>query len=181
MPLRPVSRTVRGIVAFSAFLLAYVALFIGVPPISLCLLGSCALSPRPEAFLLAAALPFGLWAILGVGFGVFSAALLYEWINPMGTTSIDATAALLVFLVSCWLGRWYLLRRPSIEGVLIATWIITGLVSLLLGTYAYGVKGHGIPGAYMGILAEAIIPINVAGAAFLAWTRQRRIGEVPES
>jgi uncharacterized membrane protein YGL010W len=176
MPWFTPSNALREGGAFSAFLLAYVTAFIGVPPIPLCLPGGCVLSPRPEAFLLAAALPFGMAAILGVSFGVLSSALIYEVMNPMGTTLMDAVFALLTFLAACALARHHMVRRPSPEAALTATWIITGLVTLLLGTYASWVKGHDIPGAFVDVVSEALIPLNVVGPVFLAWTLKRRIG-----
>jgi hypothetical protein len=169
-------RALREGLTFSAFLLGYVVAFIGVPPIPICVAGTCPLSPRPEAFLLAAALAFGMSAILGVSLGVMSSALLYEAMNPMGTTVLDALFALLTFLVACSLAWRYLQHRPSVEASLAATWIVTGIVSILLGTYAYGVKGHELLSAYLDVLAEALIPLNVVGAAFLAWVSRRESG-----
>ncbi|MCJ2519502.1 MAG: hypothetical protein LN412_00940 [Candidatus Thermoplasmatota archaeon] len=170
------SGVLREASTFLVFLVGYVAFFIGVPPTSLCVLGAC-ISPRPEAFLLAASLPFGIPAILGVSSGVFSAALLYEWINPMGTTIVDAAMAFLVFLASCSAARRLYRARPSLETALLATWVITIPVTLLLGTYAYGLKGSGLPDAYLSILAEAIIPINIAGVFFLSLSRFRKQAE----
>ncbi len=145
----------------------------------LCVLATCAISPRPEAFLLAPAVPFGLSAILGVSSVVLEAALLYDWINPMGTTLVDASVSFSIFLASCWLGSWFFHRKPSLEAGLVATGIVTTLVTLLRGTYDYGVKGGIFPEVYVTILGEAVIPINIAGALFLSWPRLRRVAESP--
>lgn len=155
------------------FLLAYVALFVGVPPIPLCLFGTCPVSPRPEAFLLPLSLAFGAWAILGVALGVFASALVYEAINPMGVSPWDAGVAFLVVFAACWLGRWYFLRRPSLEGPFVTTWILTGLVALFIGSYAGLTRGTDLPTAYAEIIGEALIPINVLGAFFLVWSGER--------
>jgi hypothetical protein len=156
-----------GIFAFFAGV--FVILFIGVPPVPLCGVGACVLNPRPEAFLLAAALPFGLAAIVGVSAGVLSGALLYEAIHPTGITYLDATVAAAAFLAACLSARWVFRRVPSWPGAVAATLVITGLVTALLGTYAFGARGIDLPGAYTSVLAEALIPINVAGGLFLAW------------
>ncbi len=165
------------VVFFFVFFLAYIGLFIGVPPTPLCALGACGLSPRPEAFLLAASIAFGMPAILGVSVGVFSAATIYEWIHPIGTTTADALVALVVFLTSCLAAHRLFQRGPSIERALLSTWVITALVTLLLGTYALLVGGNS-PEVYLSILSEAVIPINIAGVIFLSWPRvQRRFPE----
>ncbi|MFQ5919072.1 MAG: hypothetical protein ACE5I4_03365 [Thermoplasmata archaeon] len=165
--LPPVGWREVGIFAF--FIAAFAVLFVGVPPVPLCDVGACVLNPRPEAFLLAAALPFGIAAILGVSVGVLSGALLYEAIHPTGITYVDAGVAAAAFLAACLSGRWVFRRVPSWPGAVGATMVITGLVTVLLGSYAFGARGIDLPGAYTSVLAEALIPINVAGGLFLAW------------
>ncbi len=162
----PVMWKDAGIFAFFAG--TFAALFGGVPPVPLCAVGACVLNPRPEAFLLPAALLFGGAAVLGVSMGVLSGALLYEAVHPTGITYLDAVVAAAVFLAASLSGRWVLRRGPAWPGAVAATLVITGAVTVLLGSYAYGLRGIGSPGAYTSILAEALIPINVAGALFLA-------------
>ena len=163
---------------FGLFAAVFAVLFVGVPPIPLCGVGACIINPRPEAFLLPAALPFGMAAILGVSAGVLSGALVYEAIHPTGITSVDALVAAGVFLAACLAGRRVLRRAPSWPGAVLATLAITGVATGLLGGYAYGLRGIGVPEAFTVILGEAIIPINVAGALFLAWYPHWRAGEV---
>ncbi|MEE8199287.1 MAG: hypothetical protein V3R48_06195 [Thermoplasmata archaeon] len=178
--LGPIGWKEAGIFAF--FTGTFAALFAGVPPVPLCAVGACVLNPRPEAFLLPAALPFGIAAILGVSMGVLSGALLYEAIHPTGITYLDAVVAAVVFLAACLSGRWVLRRVPSWPGAVAATLVITGLVTVLLGSYAYGLRGIGLPGAYTSVLAEALIPINVAGALFLAvWPLWRGGRQAPSA
>lgn len=154
---------------FAVFAAAFAVLFVGVPPIPLCAVGACVLNPRPEAFLLAAALPFGVGAILGVSVGVFSGALLYEAVHPTGITYLDAVVAAAVFLAATTSARWVFRRVSSWPGAVAATLVITGLVTVLLGSYAFGGRGIGLPEAFTSVLGEALIPINVAGALFLTW------------
>jgi hypothetical protein len=154
---------------FAFFAGMFAVLFVGVPPVPLCAVGACVLNPRPEAFLLAAALPFGLAAILGVSMGVLSGALLYEAIHPTGITYVDAAVAAAAFLAACLSGLWVFRRVSSWPGAVGATLVITGVVTAFLGTYAFWARGIDLPGAYTSVLAEALIPINVAGGLFLAW------------
>ena len=172
----PVGWREAGIFAF--FAAAFAVLFVGVPPVPLCAVGACVLNPRPEAFLLAAALPFGIAAMLGVSLGVLSGALLYEAIHPTGITYLDAAVAATVFLAACLSGRWVLRKAPGWPGAVGATAVITAMVTALLCSYAYGLRGISFPGAYTSVLAEAFIPINVAGALFLALLpRWRKTGQ----
>ncbi|MFQ5908348.1 MAG: hypothetical protein ACE5JE_05935 [Thermoplasmata archaeon] len=175
--MEPGSRWKRDVLPFVAFSLTYVALFVGVPPVPLCAVGACVLNPRPEAFLLAAALPFGTMAIVGVSAGVLSGALLYEAIHPTGITYIDATVAAAAFLVACFSGRWVFRRVGAWPGAVAATLVITGAVTAILGSYALGLRGIGVPEAIIDVFAEAFIPINIAGALFLALfpLRKRRV------
>ncbi len=176
--MRPLPIGWREVGVFAFFAAAFAVMFVGVPPVPLCAVGACVLNPRPEAFLLAAALPFGIGAILGVSMGVLSGALLYEAIHPTGITYLDAVVAATVFLVACLSGRWVLRKVTAWPGAAAATLVITGMVSVLLGSYAYGLRGISLPGAYTSVLAEALIPINIAGALFLAlfprWRESRQ-------
>ncbi len=58
---------------------------------------------------------------------------------------------------------------------IVTTSVITALVTLMLGTYGYGLKGSDLPDAILGILGEAVIPINVAGPLFLSWAPIRKL------
>ncbi len=166
------AKALREAGTFALFLGAYVALFIGIPPVSLCSLGACGLSPRPEAFLLAAALAYGAPAILGTSGGVFVAALLYEAMHPTGTTLADAAAALVAFLASTTGGAFLLRKLPSLEGAVLSTGLLMGLLTVLLGTFAVA-GGRDPATAYLDVLAEGLLPINVAGLAFLVWAVKR--------
>ena len=172
--MRPLPVGWREAGIFALFAAAFAVLFVGVPPIPLCGVGACVLNPRPEAFLLAAALPFGVAAMLGVSMGVLFGALLYEAVHPTGITYLDAAVAAAVFLAALVPGRWVFRKVPTWPGAAAATLIITGVVTVLLGSYAYGLRGISFPGAYTSVLAEAFIPINVAGALFLALLPRRK-------
>lgn len=166
------SRTfVPEAMAFGAFLLAYVALFVGVPPLTLCLLGSCLLEPRPEAFLLAASLAFGLGAVIGVATGGLTAILIYEALEPMGLTLFDGAVAFSAFLVACGAARWLYLRRLDLTGALAGTWALTAFVTLIIGSYSVFAKEAPLPDAYTALLGQALLPINVAGVPFLFWAK----------
>lgn len=158
---------------FAAFAIGYVALFVGVPP--LCLSPSCTLEPRPEAFLLPMSLAFGLGAILGVATGGMAAIFVYETLNPVGLTPLDAIIAFSVFLVAGLAARELFLKRPDFRGALAATVAITGLVTLVIGSYAIVSRGTPFLAAYTTILGQALVPINVLGFLFLAWAK----GTVP--
>ena len=180
--LRPHSIGRKEAGTFAFFAAAFVVLFVGVPPVPLCAVGACILNPRPEAFLLPAALLFGGAAILGVSVGVLSGALLYEAVHPTGIIYLDAVAAASVFLAASLSGRWVLRRVPSWPGAVAATLVITGVVTALLGSYAYGLRGIPLPGAFSSVLGEALIPINVAGGLFLAlWPLWRAEEQAPSA
>ncbi len=178
--MRPIPIGWREVGILGFFAAAFAVLFVGVPPVPLCAVGACVLNPRPEAFLLPAALLFGGAAILGVSVGVLSGALLYEAVHPTGITYLDAVVAASVFLAASLPSRWVLRRVPSWPGAVAATLVITGVVTALLGSYAYGLRGIGLPGAFTSVLGEALIPINVAGALFLAvWPLWRAGKQAP--
>ncbi len=129
--IRPLPIGWRQAGVFAFFAAAFAVLFVGIPPVPLCAVGACVLNPRPEAFLLAAALPFGIAAILGVSVGVLSGALLYEAVHPTGITYLDAAVAAAVFLVACLSSRWVLRKVPAWPGAAAATLVITGMVSVV--------------------------------------------------
>ena len=156
------------------FLAGYVALFVAVPPVPLCMAGVCVFHPRPEAFLLAAALALGPAAVVGTALGGFAAILLYEAIHPAGLTLLDGVVAGLAFLAAGGAGRVVLRRLSGLEGAVAATWAVTALVVLVVGSYAAAVRDVPRSAAYLAVLGEAFLPINVVGLAFLVWWERRR-------
>lgn len=161
-----------GSVRFLVFLTGYVALFLIVPPIPLCIAGSCFLSPRPEAFLLAAALAFGAGAVTGVAAGGLLAILFYEALHPTGLTLLDGVVAFSVFLAAGGGGTFVLRRWPGPEGALGAGGVVTAAVVLGVGTYGAWTGPLTFLASWVTVLGQALLPINVAGVLFLvAWRR----------
>ncbi|MFQ5908347.1 MAG: hypothetical protein ACE5JE_05930 [Thermoplasmata archaeon] len=172
--LRPV---LIALVFFAAFIIGYLStiFFAEITPLppNPRIGGSEGLLFRPEAIVVAASLAFGWPAILGTTAGVLVHNLAFRLV-PEGVTLAFALLQTLVVLVGTYAGFQARgrVRRPFNN--LAATWIVSALLIVVLGTFAAVEYGTAVLEEWWHIFLEVFLPINIIGLAFLELIDWRR-------
>lgn len=141
--------------------------------------GSDGLLFRPEAIVVGAALAFGWPAILGTTTGVLVHNLVplpldASRLVPGGITLAFALLQTLVVVFGLYLGQWTRGRGPRPFNNLLATWLVSALLIVILGTFAAVEYGTAVLVEWWHIFLEVFLPINIIALLFLELIDWRR-------
>ena len=120
------------------------------------------------------ALAFGWPAVLGTTFAVLVHNLAFRLV-PGGVTVAFALLQTLVVVAALYLGQWTRGRAPRPFNNLLATWLVSALLILVLGTFAAVEYGTAVLEEWWHIFLEVFLPINIIALLFLEildWSRR---------
>ncbi len=128
---------------------------------------------RPEAIVVGVALAFGWPAVLGTGLSVLVHNLAFRLV-PGGVTLAFALLQTLVVVLALYVGQWTRGRAPRPFNNLLATWLVSALLIVVLGTFAAVEYGKAILEEWWHIFLEVFLPINIIALLFLELLDWRR-------
>ncbi len=128
---------------------------------------------RPEAIVVGVALAFGWPAVLGTTVAVLVHNLAFRLV-PGGITLAFALLQTLVVAVALYLGQWARGRARRPFNNLLATWLVSALLILILGTFAAVEYGTAVLVEWWHLFLEVFLPINIVALLFLEIMDWRR-------
>ncbi len=128
---------------------------------------------RPEAIVLGVALAFGWPAVLGTTVAVLVHNLAFRLV-PGGITLAFALLQTLVVVVALYLGQWVRGRARRPFNNLLATWLLSALLIVILGTFAAVEYGTAVLVEWWHLFLEVFLPINIVALLFLEIVDWRR-------
>ncbi|MFQ5919071.1 MAG: hypothetical protein ACE5I4_03360 [Thermoplasmata archaeon] len=119
------------------------------------------------------ALAFGWPAVLGTALAVLVHNLAFRLV-PGGITLAFALMQTLVVVVALYLGQWARRRAPRPFNNLLATWLLSGLLIVTLGSFAAVEYGTAVLEEWWHIFLEVFLPVNIIALLFLELLDWRR-------
>ncbi len=178
---RPASSLFRHLLVATVFFLAFLGGYLSTVflaqvtplPLNPRIGGPEGLLFRPEAIVVGVALAFGWPAVLGTTSAVLVHNLAFRLV-PGGVTLAFALLQTLVVVVVLYLGQWTRGRAPRPFNNLLATWLVSALLIVVLGTFAAVEYGTAILEEWWHIFLEVFLPINIIALLFLEFLDWRR-------
>lgn len=116
---------------------------------------------------------FGWPAVLGTTLAVLVHNLAFRLV-PGGITLAFALLQTLVVVVALYLGQWARRGAPRPFNNLLATWVVSALLILILGSFAALEYGTAVLEEWWHIFLEVFLPINIVALLFLEILDWRR-------
>ena len=132
---------------------------------------------RPEAIVVGVALAFGWPAVLGTMLAVLVHNLAFRLV-PGGVTLAFALLQTLVVVVALYVGQWTRGHAPRPFNNLLATWLLSALLIIVLGTFAAVEYGTAVLEEWWHLFLEVFLPINIIALLFLEimdWRRRSAV------
>ncbi len=178
---RPASSFPRNLVVAAVFFLAFIGGYLStvflaqitpLPP-NPTIGGPEGLLVRPEAVVVGVALAFGWPAALGTTVAVLVHNFAFRLV-PGGITPAFALLQTLVIVVALYLGQWARGRARRPFNNLLATWVVSALLIVILGSFAAVEYGTAVLEEWWHLFLEVFLPINIIALLFLELLDWRR-------